>query len=77
LENLERAIALYDSQKHRVHAFVYGLEPGAFCLQRMAYVLLILGYPDQARRKAEDAVALARQQSHPLSLATVLTMASV
>src|SRR5262249_30116688 len=77
LENLERAVALYDPQKHRVHAFVYGLEPGVFCLQRMAWALLILGYSDQARRKAEDAVALARQQSHPLSLATAFTMASL
>jgi tetratricopeptide (TPR) repeat protein len=76
LENLERAVALYDSQKHRVHAFVYGLEPGVFCLQRMASALWIFGYPDQASRKAEDAVALARQQSHPLSLAIALNTAS-
>ena len=77
MENLERAFALYDPQKHRVHALVYGLEPGAFCLQRMTYVLLILGYPDQGKRKSEDAVALARQQSHPLTLATAFTVASL
>jgi predicted ATPase len=43
----------------------------------MAYASWILGYPDQAKRKIEDALALARQQSHPLSLATALTMVSL
>jgi predicted ATPase len=30
LETLERAFALYDPHKHRVHAFLYGLDPGVF-----------------------------------------------
>ena len=35
-KHLERAIALYNPQKHRTHAFHYALDPGVFCLARAA-----------------------------------------
>jgi predicted ATPase len=72
LAHMERAIALYDPQKHHVHAFVYGLDPGVFCLARIAFLLALLGHLDQASQKMGEALALAHQQHHAFSLAVAL-----
>ncbi len=72
LEHTERAISLYDPQTHHVHAFIYGLDPGVFCLARAAWFLAVLGYPDQASKKLGEALALAQKQRHAFSLAVAL-----
>ncbi len=72
LEHFERAISLYDPQKHHVHAFVYGLDPQVFCFGRSAWILELLGYSDQALKKMGEAVALAHRQSHAFSLAVAV-----
>jgi predicted ATPase len=75
LEHFERAISLYDPQTHHAHAFVYGLDPGVFCLVRTAWLLALLGHLDQASKKMGEAVALAHGQSHAFSLAVALVHA--
>jgi predicted ATPase len=72
LEHFERAMSLYKPQEHRAHAFVYGLDPGVFCLGRIAWVLEFQGFSDRALQKAEKALALAHQQLHPYSLAMAI-----
>jgi predicted ATPase len=72
LESLERAFALYDPRKHRVHAFLYGLDPGAFCLARIAWSSALLGHQDRASKKISEALALAHQQSHAYSMAVTM-----
>jgi predicted ATPase len=73
LEHFERAITLYDPQKHHVHTLVYGLDPGVFCLGRTAWVLELLGRSDQASKRMGETFALAHSQSHAYTLAlTVL-----
>jgi predicted ATPase len=72
LEHMERAISLYDAQTHHVHAFVYGLDPGVFCLGRTAFFLELLGHPDQASKRLGETLALAHRQSHAYSLAVAL-----
>jgi predicted ATPase len=72
LEHFGRAISLYDPQIHHVHAFVYGLDPGVFCLGRTAWLLELLGHPDQASKRIGEALALAHKQSHAYSLALAL-----
>jgi class 3 adenylate cyclase/predicted ATPase len=72
LEHFERAISLYDAQTHHVHAFVYGLDPGVFCLGRTAWVLELLGHSDQASKRMREALALAHRQSHAYSVAVAL-----
>ena len=68
--HLEQSIALYDPQQHRSHAFLYGgHDPCVCCLGFAAQSLWMLGYPDQALRKSQESLALARELSHPLSLA--------
>jgi TOMM system kinase/cyclase fusion protein len=67
--HLEQGIALYDPQRHRSHAFRYGQDPQVACCSDMAYALWCLGYPDQALRRSQEALTLARELSHPFSLA--------
>jgi predicted ATPase len=75
-KHAEQGIALYDSQKHRSHAVLYGQDPGASCLLYAALALSHLGYPDLASKRAEEALALAQELTHPFSLAFTLFSAA-
>ena len=75
--HLEQGTALYDPQKHRSHAFVYGQDPGVACRSFAAWPIWVLGYPDQALRSANEALTLAQELTHPFSLAFALIMATV
>jgi len=68
----EEALRLYDPKQHRSHAFLYGIDPGVFCLGRVCWTLPLLGYVDQALEKTRALLALAREVSHPLSLVLAL-----
>ena len=72
LRELEQAIAIHDPERHASTAFAYGQDSGVACRSQAAFSLWFLGYPDQARRKAEEAVALAERLNHPYSLAAAL-----
>ncbi len=74
--HLEQAIALYDPQQHRSHAFLYGTDSSVYCLTIAAYALWLLGYPDQALKKVQEALTLAQKLSHPFSLAFALAHGS-
>ena len=76
LEHLRQSIALYDPEKHRSHTVLYGYDLGVACLSRMTRVLWPLGYPDQALRRSQEALALAKKQAHPFSLAYALNFAT-
>ena len=75
--HLEQGIALYDPQQHRSHAFLYGQDPGVAYLSQAAWVLCLLGYPDQAMKRIHDALTLAQELAHPFSLAGALFCAAV
>jgi class 3 adenylate cyclase/predicted ATPase len=75
-EQLERGAVLYDPQPHRLQAFLYGVEPGVDCLSHAAWVLWHLGYPDQALTRTHEAITLAQESAHSLSLAVALTRAA-
>jgi predicted ATPase len=73
LTHTERGIELYNPQEHRQYAFLYGgHDPGVCGLRHAAMILYLLGYPDQALQKSQDALALAQKLSHPNSLAFAL-----
>ena len=76
-QHFEQGIALYDPQQHRSLAFLYGHDPGVSFLSIGAFALLCLGYPDQALARSHEAVTLARELSHPFSLAYALYVAAV
>jgi class 3 adenylate cyclase/predicted ATPase len=67
--HLEQGAALYDVRHRQSHIFLYGYDSGVACLGFGAWALWFLGYPDQAVRRAQDALSLARELAHPFSLA--------
>ncbi len=72
LENVEKAIELYDAPTHRPLATLYGEDPGVTSRCYAAQSLWQLGYPDRALRRIEEAISLAREGTHPFSLAYAL-----
>jgi predicted ATPase len=76
-EHLERGIALYEPHQHRTLAFRYGADPSVVCRFYVAVVLWSQGYPQQARRRMEEALTLAHDLAHPHSLAFVLVFAAI
>jgi predicted ATPase len=72
-EHCERGQALYDPHQHYQLAFVYGgHDTGVCCGTTVARALWFLGYPDQALQRSQEALSLARDLSHPFSLAYAL-----
>jgi predicted ATPase len=76
LVHFERAIALYDSQRHRSLALTAGQDPGVLSQGFAAHVLWYLGYPDRALATMREALSQARQVAHPFSLAFALDHAA-
>jgi predicted ATPase len=74
-EHNEQAMALYDPQQHHSLAVLYGQDPQVSSLAA-AGTLWQLGYPDQALKRSQEAVTLARALSHPFSLAFALNLAA-
>src|SRR5262249_50092460 len=62
----------YDPERYRSHAFVYAQYPGVVCLGGAALALWLLGHPDQALKRSDEALAVARKIVHPFSLAWAL-----
>ena len=75
--NFEQAITLYDPHQHHSLTFLYyGQDPGVFCFSFTALPLWFLGYPDQALKRSQTALALAQKLSHPHSVAFALGLAA-
>jgi predicted ATPase len=71
--HVEQGISLYDPHQHHSLTFRYGSgDPGVFCRGFAAFVLWLLGYPDQALKRSHEALAQAQELSHPHSLASTL-----
>ena len=72
-EHLEELLGLYDPQKHRGHEYLsISVNVGVLGLFYLSWTLFSLGYPDQALTRAREALALARELSHPFSEAVAL-----
>jgi class 3 adenylate cyclase/predicted ATPase len=68
-EHFEMAMSLYDPERHRLLTFRYlGIDAGVYCSSFAAHTLWLLGYPDQAIKRGNEALALAQALSHPVSL---------
>ena len=67
--HLEQGIACTDPTAERALALHHGVAPGVRCLAIAANVLWCLGYPAQAMRRSQEALALAQELAHPYSLA--------
>jgi class 3 adenylate cyclase/predicted ATPase len=77
-EHLEKAMALYDPQLHRSHAFLYyGLDPEVTCLTLNAWVLWLRGHPDRSYDAGHKVLILAQDLAHPPSLAYALNYLAI
>jgi predicted ATPase len=66
------AMSLYDPERHRPLTFRYlGIDAGVLCLSYAPCTLWQLGYPDQAVKQCNEAIALAQRLTHPISLACI------
>jgi predicted ATPase/class 3 adenylate cyclase len=72
LEHLDEAIALLRAGTHRSRPFRLGNDSGVTCFTTSAFFLWMLGYPDRAVARAEEAMALATRRQHPYTLAYAL-----
>jgi predicted ATPase len=68
---LRQSLEAGDS-RGRYHSEVYGINMGVFCHAYMAHCQWHLGYLDHALKGAEPALSLAREVSHPFSIALAL-----
>jgi predicted ATPase len=74
--HFENGLALYDAERDGVNAARLGYDTATACHALLAHVLWERGYPDEALRHAEQAIATARAASHPLSEAWALSHAA-
>src|SRR5436190_5848263 len=69
MDHLEKGIAAYDPERHAPGRFQLGNNPGVVCFTTSALVLWMLGFPDRARDRADDAIDLSKRLHHPSSIA--------
>jgi DNA-binding winged helix-turn-helix (wHTH) protein/predicted ATPase len=66
--HFEQGIPLIDPTAEQALALRYSRESGVACLAVAALTLWCLGYPAQALRRSQEALALAQTLAHPYSL---------
>ena len=69
LDHLDRAIALFDPQRHQPGPLRLGPSSGVTSYTTSALLLWVVGSPDRAAERAETALELAGQLNHPFTLA--------
>lgn len=74
---LEAALRYHDPAKYKHYLELYGLEPGIYGRSETVRTLWMLGYPDQARRRAEETLALARTIPSPPASAFIHLLTAI
>jgi class 3 adenylate cyclase/predicted ATPase len=67
--HFETGISHYAAEQRLAPLFRSAQDPGVACLSYLALCLWLLGFPEQARARGQDALALAHQLKHPFSVA--------
>ncbi|HEV8711411.1 MAG TPA: adenylate/guanylate cyclase domain-containing protein [Candidatus Binatia bacterium] len=76
LTHLEQGLALYDPQRYRSATFSTGHDFGVHCRSYALATLWLLGYPDQARKRAHEMHTLAQELALPSVLVFALYWAA-
>jgi predicted ATPase len=71
-EQLTKMLAYYDYRQHHALSTQFGIDPGVNALVWEAPVLWIQGYPEQAKEKSREAIAVSQVLDHPFSLIAAL-----
>jgi len=77
MNHFEKALLLFDPERHRDDFFRYTQNPGVAMRCFAAWALWFLGQPDQASDRMEEALTVARQLSEPHGLAHALFFAAI
>ena len=76
-EHMECGAELYDPRQHPALTFQFGQDPGVACLAFGAVALWLLGFPEQALARSDQAVRLSHEQSQPSTQALALHFAAI
>ena len=77
IEHMERGIALYDRKRHAGQAFLYGgHDAGACCRWHLAANCWLLGDYSRSMKALTDALRLADELKHPLTMVIALWFAA-
>jgi predicted ATPase len=68
----EQGLRAYDRDQQEALMLQYGADMGVMCLHFASVALQVLGYPDQALARSQEALALAEALPHPFTLALEL-----
>ena len=71
-----QGLDLYNHEQYRVQALAFAQNPGVVCQAFGAYALWFLGYPEQALRQSDAALAQARDLPSAFQQATALNVTS-
>ncbi len=69
MEHLEEGIAAYDPVRHGLGRFQLGNNAGVACLTTSALVLWMLGFPDRAADRGNEAIDPSKRLRHPPTMA--------
>ena len=72
--HLEESLTLSTPDTPLADSFVF--DPGVDSRCALSEILYLLGYPDQALQRSQEALTLARELAHPFSLAEALGRAA-
>ncbi len=76
-EYFEQALSLFVPEQHRDDVFLYAQNPGIAMQCHGAWVLWLLGQPDQALEQIHEALTLANELREPHGLAHTLFFAAI
>lgn len=76
-EHLDKAVELYDPERHPELAPRFGQEIGVSALSNRAWASVYLGYPEKAFADVEAALAIANRLGHIPTLVYALTHAAI
>ena len=68
-QHLRQALALYEPEKHRANAFLYGYDPGTICEGYISWPLWLQGKMKEAFAASDASIGLAINSGHPSNIA--------
>src|SRR5881396_2623754 len=76
-EHFEQAISLHDPRQHEAYVALYRQDLGLYMRCESLRVLWLLGFPERALRRLQDAFALAREIADPIDVKWPLVFAPI
>ncbi|HEX5731429.1 MAG TPA: protein kinase [Blastocatellia bacterium] len=71
-EHFKISRRFHDPKQGRIYIQLFGTDPGIDCLCHTARALWLMGYPDQAVKTINEALAIAQETQNPHCIATAL-----